>query len=142
MERGAIIFIKPVSRIERKQRDLRSLRQVGGLVDDQPPSLHTRLQSHDASLLREGDMTNLALRNPSLQRACSSPRLGSHAAETASSLAKSMTYEEWEERVLASNRLEDAIAGFVASKEAVWHLDRHVLEVDEAVPELSDVGLF
>jgi hypothetical protein len=51
-----------------------------------------------------------------------------------------MTYAEWEESVLAANRLEEVVAAFLASKEAVWYLDRHVLDFGKRVPTLEDAG--
>ena len=76
MEGGSVIVVEPIPRIEREERDFCSLRQVGWLVNDQTTALHTRLQSHDGSLLPHGAMTNLALPNPPLQRTRSSLTLG------------------------------------------------------------------
>jgi hypothetical protein len=46
MERGSIVLIDPVPRIERQEFDFGSFGQIGRLVDDKSPALHSSLQRH------------------------------------------------------------------------------------------------
>ena len=46
MERSPIFLIEPVPGIKRKEVDLGSLGQIGRLVNDESPGLHSSLQSH------------------------------------------------------------------------------------------------
>ena len=46
MERGSIVLIEPVPRIERQEFDLGSFGQIGRLVDDEASGLHASLQRH------------------------------------------------------------------------------------------------
>jgi hypothetical protein len=50
MERSSISLIEPVPGIERQQLDLGSFGQIGGLVDDKSPGLHSSLQRHSTTV--------------------------------------------------------------------------------------------
>ena len=46
MERSPIFLIEPVPGIKRQELDLGALGQIGRLVNDESPGLHSSLQSH------------------------------------------------------------------------------------------------
>ena len=50
MQRGAVLVVEPVSRIERQELDLRALGQIGRLIDDESSSLHPSLQRHTVTV--------------------------------------------------------------------------------------------